>query len=119
MPSKFCIWIYNVTLNESFAAGRWLIQGHRLRYAWAHPIAQIPILLGCVALGLSYYDWAVTDTVGLFVNGFANTTIRATGHAATYLGEKAGEVVVTAAAVYAVFWGLCLECWCVGGFSES
>ena len=64
------------------------------------------MLLGCVPLWLAYYDWAVTDIVCLLVNGFANTTIWAMCPAATYFGEKAGNVVVTAAAAYAAFLGL-------------
>ena len=101
-----CIWLYNVTLRVSFAAGRWLIQGPLLKSAWSRPIAQIPILLGCVALGLPYYDWAATDGVWLLLNGFSNETTWAAGHAAAYLGEKAGNVVVATAAAYSDFLGL-------------
>ena len=89
-----------------FFGGALVNQGILLQFAWAQLVSQIPKLLGCIALGMSYYDWTMSAATWLFVNGFSDATAWATGHVATYFGDKAGNIVVTTAAAYAAFLGI-------------
>ena len=83
-------------------------QGSMSEITWDYPILTLPECLGCIALGMVYYDIAPGGILRSMVSIVPNATFWAGGIVAYHLGEPEGRAVAETDDAYVAFVGLLL-----------